>query len=377
VIVTTESSRGIGAEPDLKAEMSAAMSHELANALAAISGWVELARSGKRVDEALELIERVSTGAYGIARRMLGRTDGAPEARSRESDVSAFVEEATRLLVPKALQSGVEVKTDIAPGLRVPGSRDDVWSVILNPMLNAVEAMPRGGRLSVELEGGPESVTFTVTDNGPGIDERNLVRIFQPYFTTKARGTGIGLATVKRAVDEMGGTIQLSSSRGRGTSIRIDLPRLPPEAAREDSGRGGSDHRRSGVYYSEPIEARILLVDDNPALREMIYTALSMRGAQVVAVASPDRALAAEGHFDLALVDLQLGEQAGDAVLAELRRTNKITAALLVTGSDPLPEMAEGANPDSVLRKPFQLDELYERVLDLVGKKDDTERAAG
>ncbi len=375
VIVSSDCARSTGSAPDRKTETNAAMSHELANALAAISGWVGLARSGRRVDEALELIERASATAYGIARKMLGR-DSAREAKVRETDISAFVEEAARLLIPKAVQSAVEVKTDITPGLRVPGSRDEVWSVIWNPILNAVEAMPRGGTLLVELKGGAQAVTFTVTDNGPGIDEKNLVRIFQPYFTTKARGTGIGLATVKRAVDDMGGTIQLSSSRGRGTRFRIDLPRASG-TDREGSKRGGSDDRSSGVYYAEPIEARILLVDDDPALREMMFTALSMRGAQVVAASSGDQALAAEGHFELALVDLRLGEQAGDEVLAELRKEDKIAAALLVTGSEALPELAAGAEPDGVLRKPFQLEELYERVLDLVGKKDERERAAG
>ena len=375
-IVPGESALASGTETERKAETVAAMSHELANALAAISGWIGLARSGGRVDEALELIDRASAIASGIARKMLGREDSIRQGAHRETDASAFVEEVTRLLIPKTLQSGVEVKTDITPGLKVPGRRDDVWTVIWNPMLNAVEAMPRGGILSVELKGGPQSVTFTVTDNGPGIDEGNLARIFQPYFTTKPSGTGIGLAALKRAVDEMGGTIQLSSSLGQGTRFRIDLPRAP-ETVREDSSDGGSDDRASGVYYAEPIKARILLVDDDPALREMMFTALSMRGAEVVAAASRDQALATQGHFDLALVDLRLGEQAGDALLAELRSADRIASGLLVTGSESLPNLSEGAEPDGVLRKPFQLEELYERVLDLLGKGNKQERAAG
>jgi signal transduction histidine kinase/CheY-like chemotaxis protein len=377
VIVPEQSALAAGPEPGRRAELTAAMSHELANALAAISGWVGVARSGRRVDEALELIEQASGTAYGIAKKLLRRPEAASEAKTPVTDISGFVEEATRLLEPKALQSRVEIKADIASGLEVRGTRDNVWSAVWNPMLNAVEAMPRGGKLLVELTGGSETVTFSVTDNGPGIDEKNLARIFQPYFTTKARGTGIGLATVKRAVDDMGGTIQLNSSRGRGTRFRIDLPRAGGVVKDKSRKRGGADDRTSGVYYSEPIEARILLVDDDPALREMMLTALAMRGADVVAASTAEEALAAEGVFELALVDMRLGDQAGDVLLAELRSAGKVQKGLIVTGSDTLPDLAEGGRPDGVLRKPFQLEDLYERVFGLLGTKEKRERAAG
>jgi signal transduction histidine kinase/CheY-like chemotaxis protein len=376
LIVPDESSPAAKAGRGGRGEMTAAMSHELANALAAITGWAALARSGRRVDEALDLIEQASKTAYGIAGKLLGRSADDRNVDKQATDISGFVEEAARLLVPKALQAQVEIKTEIAPGLEVVGTRENVWSVVWNPMLNAVEAMSRGGTLTVELTGNAETVTFSVADNGPGIEEKNLVHIFQPYFTTKATGTGMGLATVKQAVDDMGGTIQLSSGRGRGTRFRIDLPQARGRGE-QHKGSGGSDDRTSGVYFAEPIEARILLVDDDPALREMMFTALAMRGAEVVAAATPAEALAAEGHFDLALVDMRLGEQSGDVLLSELRTAGRIGVGLIVTGSETLPDLVDGGSPDGVLRKPFQLEDLYERVLGLLGKDEKQKRAAG
>jgi nitrogen-specific signal transduction histidine kinase/CheY-like chemotaxis protein len=344
----------------------AGMSHELANALGTITGWARLAKKGVRVEEALGLIEKAASTAWIIARQMHGHDETGPAGERPVTDFSTFVQEAVRLLAPKAAQNGVTVESDIAPGLRVRGSRDEVWSVVWNPMTNAVEAMPRGGAVRIEVTRDGNRIRFTVKDEGPGIDESLRERVFQPYFTTKQKGTGLGLSLVKQTVEEMGGSIELSSARGEGTTFRIDLP-----GATETERRDGEPHRvnewKSGVFYNEPIRARILVVDDNADLRQMMETALETRGALVTSAATYAEAIEINAGFDLALIDMRLPDQSGDALLSRLRADGKVDAGLIVTGSETLPELVPGGEPNGVLRKPFQIEELFERVHQVLG----------
>jgi CheY-like chemotaxis protein len=181
---------------------------------------------------------------------------------------------------------------------------------------------------------------------------------------------------VKRAVAELGGRLELDTSPGRGTRFQIDLPRAL-EAEQPRRRRQASSKRSSGVFLSENLEGRFLVVDDDAALREMVATALQMRGAEVVAVANLNEALAQQGPFKMALVDLMLGDQRGDVVLARLRSAGLVDLALLVTGTELPRRLAQGGAPDGVLRKPFELQELYERVAEVLTSERSDQTVAG
>jgi CheY-like chemotaxis protein len=191
-------------------------------------------------------------------------------------------------------------------------------------------------------------------------------RVFEPYFTTKRSGSGIGLAMVKQAVTELGGTVELDSTLGGGTRFQIDLPRAM--SAEQPRRRSLHAKRSSGVFLSEHIEGRFLVLDDDPSLREMIGTALQMRGAEVVLAANLSEALAQTSPFKLALVDLKLGDERGDAALARLRAAGLVTTGMLVTGAELPRTLADGGEPDGVLRKPFELDDFYERIAEVLGE---------
>jgi signal transduction histidine kinase/CheY-like chemotaxis protein len=343
------------------------LSHELANALGAIAGWAQLARSGTRVEEALELIEKASNSAWSISRQILGHHDEKfSEDASSVTDVSAFVNEAVRLIALKASQVGVAIRQSVAPGLEVKGTRDDVWSMIWNLMTNAVEAMPYGGTLAVEVTSQDEFIRIVVEDNGPGIEDKIKERIFQPYFSTKKRGTGLGLALVKQSVDALGGAIDVETHKGEGTRFIIELPRID-ESNRGKQQANRTNGRVSGVYLAEPINGRILLVEDDLGLREMMATALAIRGARVIAVSNASESLATEGQFDIALIDMQLPDITGDQLLANLREARKVSLGIIVTGRNRPPSYAQGGEPDGFLRKPFQIEELFERVATVLG----------
>jgi signal transduction histidine kinase/CheY-like chemotaxis protein len=344
----------------LATDRSARVAHELANALGAIAGWARLAREGARVDEALELIEKSADDAWTAARVVLGEVSAAKAApqTGQVIDLSDFTEETARLLLPKAIEQQVSIRSAIQPGLQVVGDRSSVWAILWNLVGNAIEALPPGGTVSLQLTEAAERVRLCIADDGPGMSSDVRARIFEPYFTTKHSGTGLGLALVKQAVAALGGHIDLDSELHKGTRFVVDLPHA--RAAAVHPRRFGK--RESGVYVADMLEGRMLVIDDDKALREMIGTALQMRGAEVELAANLHDALKLRGPFQVVIVDYLLGDQRGDAALAALRAAGLVHAGLLVTGTDVPRKLAGGGEPDAVLRKPFELDELFERV---------------
>lgn len=357
-------------------EVAARVSHELANALGAIAGWARLAKQGQRVSEALGLIEMSAESAWSAARRLLGDARQQQAVSCAHVDLSAFVDEAARLLAPKALAKSIRVQTSIEPGLRVRGDRGTAWSIVWNLGTNAVEALGSGGCVELRVTSAGEDVVLEVEDDGPGMSEEHQRRAFDAYFTTKQTGTGLGLSLVKQAATDLGGRVEVDSKLTRGTRFRVVLPRW------SGAPRLAAVKRSSGVFYAEPMHERVLVVDDDLGLREMIATALGMRGAEVVAVADARAALEQREPFGLVLVDLNLADVRGDVLLSALRSSEVASIGLLMSGGDLPEQLASGGEPDGVLRKPFELEDLFEMLANLLAssskdEQDSNHSAAG
>lgn len=349
----------------LVSDRAARVAHELANALGAIAGWAAIAKEGSRIDEALDLIERSANDAFSTARSMLGEISGQRPASEAEQiiDLSHFTQQAAQLLVPTALKKQIEIATQVKPGLLIKGDRSSAWAIVWNLTSNAIEALPAGGTVTLQLTDENDTLRLRVMDNGPGMNPEVRQRVFEPYFTTKHSGAGLGLALVKQAVETLGGTIALESEPDQGTRFCVELPRARPSA----SPRRLST-RESGVYVAEQLDGRILVLDDDPSLREMIATALQMRGAKVHLASDVAEALALGGPFDVAVVDYLLGDQRGDAAIAALRASGAVQRCLLITGTELPRQLAEGGEPDALLRKPFELNDMFEQVGSMLGR---------
>ncbi|MDD9944290.1 MAG: hybrid sensor histidine kinase/response regulator [Myxococcales bacterium] len=349
------------------ADHTAGVSHELANALGAIAGWARLARQGNRVAEALELIEKSAETAWSVARHMLSdvsRNGSRPGQPATETiDMSTFVQDAARLLAPKAMRHEVQIRCSVAPEVAVQSDRGSLWSIVWNLAANAVEAMPSGGRVELHLAAARDKAVLTVTDNGPGMPDQVRERVFEPYFTTKGSGSGLGLAMVRRAVEKLGGQVAFHSAAGQGTSFQVTLP-LSAHPVRSDRPQQGK--HPSGVFMTEQLSGKFLIVEDDPALREMVSTALQMRGAEVIAVSDAETAQAQRGPFSMAVVDLLLPDQRGDHLIAALRERGVVERAVLATGTELPDNLADGGTPDAVLRKPFELEDLFGRLRDVL-----------
>mgnify|MGYP001628067632 CR=1 FL=1 len=223
-----------------------------------------------------------------------------------------------------------------------------------------------------------QGFVLTVADDGPGMAEDTLAQAFDRYFTTKSSGTGLGLALVRDTVNEAGGQLEVFTREGRGTRFDVWLPLAgsvnlsmrPPRVSSASSG-----------ILPKPlmVDLRVLVVDDDAGMRSLMRTALEIQGARVVDADGYAAALEREGPFELALVDLNLGDGRGDALLERLRREDRVQRAVLLSGSTDVELGAQG-EPDAVLRKPFELEELHlviERVLGTSSRVAEEEEAEG
>lgn len=353
-------------------EVAAAVSHEVANAVGTIRGWAELALHADPLGDvatvdtrdALTLIRAAARSAEQAARSMLALARGEAEAHEGQPlDLSTFAGELLQLLTLTAREARVTLESSIEPGLHVHASRAQLFTMLFNLLKNAVEACGPGGLVKVQATGDRDSVRVSVRDTGSGLDSQAKKRIFERYYTTKSTGTGLGLALVHSTAEASGARIEVDSEPGRGTVFRVILPRasepaFAPTPVPESAWTSAHPSEAPG----QPLELRVLVVDDDQALREMIATALSLRGADVISVRSSEEALELHGSFDIALIDMMLDDCRGDELLATLRQRGVVNAAMLVTGTVQKPRLVPGGEPDDWVRKPFEISHLVDRI---------------
>ena len=211
------------------------MAHELRAPLSAMMinldllreslGTMEAAEPGnaqsqrRYVDVLREELNRLNRSLHGIL------TQTVPDAQAREFDVAASLRDLATLLAPQARRLGIELRTDLGDNpLVMRGYPDRLRQAFLNVTVNALEAMPRGGRLVVETRREERRVTVTFADSGPGIPAEDLARIYEPDFSTKEGGSGIGLYVARALVELHGGEIHVESAPDRGTRVLVYLP---------------------------------------------------------------------------------------------------------------------------------------------------------
>jgi len=273
------------------------------------------------------------------------------------------------------------VRRTVGPTISVTGAYADglplvladtglITQIILNLALNARDAMPTGGTLSfrtlAEETDRKPFARICVSDTGCGMDEATQSRIFEPFFTTKdfGKGTGLGLATVYGIVRNLGGTIRVQSAPGRGTTFTIDLPEAPATSAPREESPASS--------IPPATQASILLVDDDPTVREMCAAALRQYGFEVSTADSPraavELALSAPGKFDLLVTDAMMPGMSGPEVVAAIRMTHPEIRVLVISGyaREDIPHTELLRPTDAFLQKPFTPVHLAGQVHDIL-----------
>jgi nitrogen-specific signal transduction histidine kinase len=361
--------------------LAGGVAHDFNNLLSVIIGYSEIlsdaAEPSAGQKSQVQQVQKAAQRAAALTRQLL--------AFSRKQvlqptvlDVNAAVADMEKLL-RRLIGENIEFVTRMDPALgSVRADRGQIEQVILNLCVNARDAMPAGGKLTIEtanvnlddayVDTHPEAaagpfVMLAVSDTAVGMDALTRAHIFEPFFTTKdrAKGTGLGLSTVYGIVKQSGGHNCVYSEPGRGTTFKLYLPRVDQPAAPSELHRtlsapaGGSE--------------TILLVEDEESVRGLLRDALSARGYRVLSAPNAEKALEISQSqlrsIHILVTDLVMPGKGGVELAREMLRLRRDLKVLFLSGytDNQIPDSEHGA---AFLQKPFTLRTLTGKVRELL-----------
>ncbi|MGL6245940.1 ATP-binding protein [Pseudomonas sp.] len=366
-------------------QLTGGIAHDFNNLLAGIIGSLELLQ--RRIDAGrFDELTRYACVAMTSASRAAALTQRLL-AFSRQQSLQP------ELLEPRTVVAGLDemIRRSVGPSIIVESSfrtsdrircdLNQLENALLNLAINARDAMPNGGTLSLGVDRcvidqasssekmmpSGSYVTIAVTDSGTGISAENLSRIFDPFFTTKkiGEGTGLGLSMIYGFTQQSGGQVRVHSSVGVGTTVTMFFP---VDHAQPDQHAANPDETQATEAFGH--NETILLVDDETAIRQMASEFLSDMGYRVIeavdSVSARKQAQKLE-HIDLLLTDIGLpGLMNGVALAAEFRGKHPQLKVLFITGFAGGTSLVSVDSTTRVLTKPFSLNDLGQRVRSLI-----------
>ncbi len=364
-------------------QLAGGIAHDFNNLLTVINGYCD--RLGTALgDESplrrdLDLIQRAGHRAAGLTRQLLAFSR-RQVLQPQVIDLNAIVLDIDRMLV-RLLGEHITIVTNLAPELgSTRADPGQIEQVIMNLSINARDAMPEGGTLTIEtgnvdvtpvdeprvgLRAGPY-VSLTIRDAGHGMDEVTLARVFEPFYTTKeqGKGTGLGLPTVYGIVMQSGGNVLIDSAPGAGTTVRVLLPRVetPASAARPPA---------PAVTVRRGRET-VLLVEDEELVRELVHDFLASAGYDVLEAGDAETALhiakTSGASINAVVTDVVLPGMNGSDLAKQLRMLAPQIRVLYVSGYPGAGVFSDSAfGPGSeFLAKPFTRQMLTQKLRDML-----------
>jgi signal transduction histidine kinase/ActR/RegA family two-component response regulator len=389
--------------------LTGGIAHDFNNVLTALRNYAELVRAeltpGSEAAADIEEVLRTTDRATSLTRQLLAFSRQQSDV-PRRIDLNAVVIGLQRML-QRLIPSNITFATALAPNLpNVRGDLGRLEQVLLNLVLNAADAMPDGGTLTVEtrrgtaldaLDSQPNEVPviLAVRDTGSGMDAETAAHIFEPFFTTKpsGKGTGLGLSTVQGVVEQSGGRIRVESVPGAGSLFEVTLPLYvgedPGEPLPRPSPQGMAPITLSGIRMSEAptpppaVEARtsaprrgltILVVEDEEATRAVVSRLLVAQGHEVIEAEQGQRALEIlsrrASSIDLVLSDVMMPGMSGVELAERVEARWMDLPVALMSG---YAEQTVTARPDGrgnrpILQKPFSPERLADYIATAAGR---------
>ncbi len=370
---------------DAIGQLAGAIAHDFNNLLGGILGTAEMART--RLSEqdstapALDRILEQSKKAAGLTQQLLAFARKQILER-HPLDLNQVAEESLGLL-ESVIGADIEVQTKFAGGLSaVEADSTHMEQVVVNLVLNARDAMPKGGRLTltteeVELDDDfcrlnllvtpGRHVKLSVSDTGVGIAPEIAERIFEPFFTTKeiGKGTGLGLATVYGIVKQHGGFVQVESEVGRGATFHVVLP--------VSTGEARVPARTTGAGLTRGTET-ILLADDNDTIRSMAEAALEMGGYKALLATNGQEAVEMfkqhRNEVALVVMDLVMPKMSGLDAFAQILKIRPNVPVIFVTGYSAEMHLVERFDVASktVMQKPYSPRALLDKIREFLDR---------
>ncbi|HKA31745.1 MAG TPA: response regulator, partial [Candidatus Binatia bacterium] len=362
--------------------LAGGIAHDFNNILNIIQGYTSLiaAQAGESPDiaESVKVINEAIKRGAGVVQQLLTmarKTEANLEPTELNSVVSSLVD-----LVKGTFPKNIAVHLELAAGLpTIMADPNQINQALLNLCVNARDAMPNGGRLTLRtasadagvLDDGnaeaKEAVAIEISDSGYGIDEKVRERIFEPFFTTKEadKGTGLGLSVVYGIVKNHRGTIAVTSAPGDGSTFRIVLPGGNELCAEP------SDSHGNGTESHNCASATALVVEDEETMLHLLRNLLAERGYRVLTAVDGEEATAryrrSAHDIDVVLLDLDLPKISGAEVLRKIRAKNP-GARVVVTSGYLEPELKAALAREGVSRfvhKPYMAQEIIAALEDL------------
>jgi PAS domain S-box-containing protein len=348
-------------------QLASGVAHDFNNSLAAILGRAQLLRRQTQ-DEALvrnvEIIQTAAEDAAATVRRIQTFARKSPAKEFELIDVSGLLNDAIEITRTRwqneARLRGLEYQVVLeSKGAQITfGSASELREVFVNLIVNAVDAMPEGGRLTINCQREGVLLRLRFADNGTGMPEDVRQKIFDPFFTTKgAQGTGLGLSVSYSIIERHEGVIGVASEQGRGTVFTIDLPAAVMQ-----------QEELSETPPAEVVGASlaILVVDDEPSVRETLAEMLEMMGHRVLIADGGQHALQtlAGNQCDLVFTDLAMPDMDGWETSREIRKRWPGMNVVLVTGYGPgtAPPPGEEGLVNGIIGKPFDFLQIGQTI---------------
>ncbi len=351
--------------------MASGIAHELNNILAVIDANIQLLlRESKgriKLQQTLSVIRKSCMDGAEVIRRMneFSRTSGEPQ-KIIPVNITGIVDNIVVFTKPlwKDITEGKSLKYELnTNGLKnvpnIKGNPSELREVVLNIFINALDAMPGGGTISLSTGEKEGYVFLSIADTGTGMTDEVKTKIFDPFFTTKKKGMGLGMSVVYGIVKRHKGTIEVQSLPGKGSTFTLKFPataeELPPQpSSNDDAGK------RKGTY-------RILLVEDELVIGKILENLLSDNGYIVRYVNEGRKAidLLSKECFDLMLCDIGLPDISGWEIIKFIETVEKKPKIVVISGFPDVREQYKNGRllpPDFVITKPYELEDVLSSV---------------
>jgi PAS domain S-box-containing protein len=338
-------------------QLASGVAHDFNNSLAAILGRAQLLR--RQVNDPalvrnLDIIQTAAEDAAATVRRIQTFARKSQVKEFELLDVASLLNDAIEITRTRweneARLRGLEykVRLEAEAGHNTYGSASELREVFVNLIVNAVDAMPRGGQLLIQCHRQNDRLQLQFSDNGMGMPDDVRQKIFEPFFSTKgAHGTGLGLSVSYSIIERHEGSISVLSQPGLGTTFTIDLPAASLESSQDNIS----------LPADEIASLRILVVDDEAPVRETLAEMLIAVDHQVEMAGSGQEAVEKmrRGSFDFVFTDLAMPEMDGWETARSIREHWPNVRIILVTGYGPttVPPEGEEGLVDAIIGKPF------------------------
>ncbi len=352
-------------------EMAGGVAHDFNNILAAILGRAQLLLediTDEKIRKGIQVIEQAALDGAQTVRRLQDFTRVRADRDLDLVDLNKAVEGALEMVEHRRAEqretggANIDIYLSLGKVNPIRGNSGELREALINVMLNALDAMPDGGRLTIKTEQQDSWVVCSVKDTGVGIPPEMKHKIFDPFFSTKgAKGTGLGLSVTYGIVTRHGGKIEVESTVGKGTTFQIKFP----------AAEGVVKEVIPPPPPAPPGKATILVVDDDREVGNVLHLILTQLGHQVTVATRGTEALTMfrQGSYDLVITDLGMPDISGWDIASEIKAKSPETPVILITGWGVQLDATEREKVDGVIAKPFSKSELSAQLAQFLGAK--------